>query len=71
MTNPTIKIHNVETDEVIEREMTAEEFAKWEADQAAEATRRAAEAQKAAEKAALLTKLGITEDEARLLLGGN
>jgi hypothetical protein len=30
-----------------------------------------AEAQKAADKAALLTKLGITEDEARLLLGGN
>lgn len=29
------------------------------------------EAQKAADKAALLSKLGITEDEARLLLGGN
>ena len=26
MTNPTIKIHNTETDEVIEREMTAEEY---------------------------------------------
>jgi hypothetical protein len=32
----------------------------------------AVEAQaKAAQKAALLNKLGITEDEARLLLGGN
>lgn len=68
MTNPTIKIHNVETDEVIEREMDAKELAKWEADQAAEAERANAEAQKAAEKAALLTKLGITEDEAKLLL---
>jgi hypothetical protein len=28
-------------------------------------------AEKAADKAALLEKLGITEDEARLLLGGN
>jgi hypothetical protein len=69
MTNPTIKIHNVEIDEVIEREMNAEEFARYEANQAAEAARQAAEAQKAAEKAAILEKLGITEDEARLLLG--
>jgi hypothetical protein len=30
----TIKIHNVETGEVIEREMNAEELAQWEADKA-------------------------------------
>lgn len=30
-----------------------------------------AEATKAAQKAALLNRLGITEEEARLLLGGN
>jgi hypothetical protein len=30
-----------------------------------------AEAAKASEKAALLAKLGITEEEAQLLLGGN
>jgi hypothetical protein len=29
MTNPIIKIHNAETGEVIEREMTQEEFADW------------------------------------------
>ena len=68
---PTIKIHNVETDEVIEREMTAEEVAQWEADQASALARRQAEAQAAAQRQALLDKLGITEDEARLLLGGN
>ncbi len=33
--------------------------------------RQTAEAAKAADRAALLSKLGITEDEARLLLGGN
>jgi hypothetical protein len=71
MTNPTIKIHNVETDEVIEREMNAEELARYETNQAAEATRQAAEAQKAAAKQALLDKLGITAEEAQLLLGGN
>jgi len=65
----TIKIHNVETGEVIERDMNAEELAQWESAQTAQAEREAVEAAKAAEKAALLEKLGITEDEARLLLG--
>ena len=65
---PTIKIHNAETNEVIEREMTADELTQWETDQANAQERAAAETTKAAEKAALLQKLGITEDEARLLL---
>ena len=64
----TITIHNAETGEIEIREMNAEELAQWEKDQAAEATRQAVEAQKAADKAALLSKLGITEDEAKLLL---
>jgi len=64
-----ITIHNVETGEVIEREMNAEELEQWETARTVQAEREAAEAQKAADKAALLTKLGITEDEARLLLG--
>ena len=29
MTNPIIKIHNAETGEVVEREMTDAEFADW------------------------------------------
>ena len=64
----TITIHNVETGEVIEREMNAEELAQLEADQAAALARQEAEAAKAAEKAALLNRLGITEEEAKLLL---
>jgi predicted metal-dependent HD superfamily phosphohydrolase len=63
-----IKEHNATTGEVIEREMNAEELAQWEIDKAKATERQAAEAQKAAEKAALLSKLGITEDEAKLLL---
>jgi hypothetical protein len=31
MANPTIRIHNAETDEIIDREMTDEEFAEHEA----------------------------------------
>ena len=68
MTNPMITIHNVETNEIIEREMNAEELAQRETDKAQAQARQEAEAQKAADKAALLSKLGITEDEAKLLL---
>ena len=68
MTKPTIKIHNVETGEIIERDFNEAELAQWETNKAAEIIRQAAEAQKAADKAALLTKLGINESEAKLLL---
>ena len=66
---PMVRIHNTETNEVIDREMNDAEFAQYEADQAAQAEKAAAEAAKAAEKEALLAKLGITADEAKLLLG--
>jgi hypothetical protein len=63
-----IRIHDVSTDEVIDREMTAIEFTAYEADQTANATRKAEAEAKATAKAALLTQLGITEEQARLLL---
>jgi FMN-dependent NADH-azoreductase len=53
---------------ITERDMTAEEVAQYEADQAAAVTQAAAEAAKAAEKEALLERLGITAEEAKLLL---
>ena len=65
---PTIKIHNAETGEVIEREMNAEELAQREADQEAQLARQEAEAAKADAKAALLNRLGISQEEAKLLL---
>jgi len=71
MAKPIIRIHNTETDEVIDREMTAAEFKIYEADQAAEIARIAEATAKAAQRQALLTRLGITEEEARILLGGN
>jgi hypothetical protein len=63
-----IKIVNATTGDEIEREMNAEELAQWETNTANAETQKALQAQKAAEKAALLTKLGITADEAVLLL---
>jgi len=63
---------NCETGVVIERPLTADEIAANEAAAAqAEADRAAAQAEaatKAQAKAALLTRLGLTDDEAKLLL---
>jgi hypothetical protein len=67
-TRPMVRIHNVETNEVIDREMNDEEFAQYEADQAANAIRQAEAEAKATAKAALLAQLGITEEQAKLLL---
>jgi hypothetical protein len=70
MSNPIIRIHNVETDEVIDREMTDAEFAQYEADQA-EAEAKAAEAEAKAEaKAAAQAKLaalGLTVEDLQAL----
>jgi hypothetical protein len=68
MTNPTIKIHNLETGEIIEREMNVQELAQFEAEQVENQIEKEVIATKVAEKAALLEKLGITAEEAKLLL---
>jgi hypothetical protein len=68
-TVPQITIHNAATGEIIIRDANADELAQMEID-AANALARKAEAEaKATQKAALLERLGITEDEAKLLLG--
>jgi hypothetical protein len=71
MANPTIRIHDLATNQVIDREMTDAEFAKYKADKADEKAKADLEATKADVKAAILNKLGITQEEAALLLGGN
>lgn len=68
MPKPMITIHNAETGEITTREMNADELAIYEADQAVELARLEAETTKAANKAALLDRLGITDAEAKLLL---
>ena len=65
---PIVRIHNVETDEVIDREMNDAEFAQYEADKAAYEIEQAEAEAKATAKAALLAQLGITEEQAKLLL---
>jgi hypothetical protein len=68
MTKPIITIHNAETNEVIEREMNAAEFKEYEARQKREADIKAEAEAQATAKAALLAQLGITEEQAKLLL---
>ncbi len=60
---------NAETNEIIEREPNAEEIAQMEIDAAHTITKKAEEEAKAAKRAELLSRLGITEEEARILLG--
>jgi hypothetical protein len=66
-----IRIHNIETDEIIDREMTDAEYAQHQADQAAEVARKAKAQVKAAQRQAILDRLGLSAEEATLLLGGN
>jgi len=67
MTRPLVTIYDADGS-FVTREMNDEEYAQWEIDfAAAEAAKTAAE-QAAVQKQALLDRLGITADEARLLL---
>ena len=68
MTKPMVRIHNTEIDEIIDREMTDAEYADFIQGQARDAADVEARAKAEADKAALLAKLGITADEAKLLL---
>jgi hypothetical protein len=64
----TITIHNTETGEIVEREMNEAELAQSEIDQAdAEAAQAEVQA-KATARAAILDRLGLTAEEAALLL---
>lgn len=71
MTKPTVRIHNLETNEIIDREMNDIEFAQYEIEQTASITRREAAETAAAQRQAVLDRLGITAEEAQLILGGS
>jgi hypothetical protein len=62
--------YKIQIDDVV-REATAEEAALIDAQIAEAQTEADAQAAKAVARQALLTRLGITEEEAQLLLGGS
>jgi gamma-glutamyl phosphate reductase len=68
-TRPMVRIHNSETNEVIDREMNDAEFAEYEADKILQSNAAELKAKAEADKAALLVRLGLTEDELKTILG--
>lgn len=68
MSRPLITIHNAVTDEIETREMNDTELATYDAEVANATAEAQAQVKTEADKAALLAKLGITADEAKLLL---
>ena len=70
MSNLTVSHYDHATGNFVTRNMNAEELAVYEIMQAEAEAEAAALAAKAIARQALLEKLGITEEEAQLLLGG-
>jgi len=68
-TRPIVRIHNIEIDEVIDREMNDAEFAQYQESKAAQAIAKAEAEAKEAARQAILDRLGLTADEAKLILG--
>lgn len=69
MTRPMIRIHDISTDEILDREMTVAEFNSYKARQAVDLTIQAEAEAKATARAEILDRLGITAEEAAILLG--
>lgn len=68
MSKPQIKEYNCETQEEVIRDATDAEIAQMAKDKAESDARKAKAEAQATAKAALLARLGITSDEAKLLL---
>ena len=71
MTKPQIKEYNCETQEETIRDATDAEIAQIEIDAANAATAKAEAEAKETARQAILDRLGLTADEAKLILGGN
>lgn len=61
------RIHDTETGEIVDREMTDAEFAEYQNDANASAERLSAEAAELAAKLAILRQLGLTDEQAIIL----
>jgi ParB-like chromosome segregation protein Spo0J len=68
MNKPMIREHNISTNEVIDREMTDEEYAQYQLDRARLEQDAAEQTAKDAAKQAVLDKLGLTAEEVTALL---
>ena len=72
MTKPIVRIHDLSTDEIIDREMTDVEYAELQLQQTNLIANELANEQAKAAAQAKLTALGLTTDDLKALgLGGN
>jgi hypothetical protein len=69
MSRPIIRIHDVSTNEVIDREMTVAEFKIYQTEEAERLAKQAEAEAKATARQAIADRLGLTADELKLLLG--
>ena len=68
-TRPMVRIHDLATNEIIDREMNDAEFAQYEAEKLAQAAFEAEAEAKETAKAAILDRIGLTADELKTILG--
>ena len=66
---PMIRIHDLETNEVIDRQMNDVEYAAYETSLAIEAEKKVEAEAKETAKAAILDRIGLTADELKTILG--
>ena len=67
-TRPIVRIHDLATEKIIDREMNDLEFEQYKADIEAEIIRKADLEARAAQRQTILNKFGLTSEEAALLL---
>jgi hypothetical protein len=68
-TRPMVRIHNSETDEIIDREMNDSEFAQYQVNKVEQENKQAEADAKEAAKLAILDRIGLTADELKTILG--
>ena len=64
-----VRIHDLEINEVIDREMNDQEFEAWQTDQETQAIAQAEAKVKETAKTAILDRIGLTADELKTILG--
>ena len=68
-TRPNIRIHDLSTNEIIDRPMNDQEFDQWKLDQVNNDKLIADRQAQNLQRAVILDRLGLTVDELKLLLG--
>lgn len=68
MEKPMVRIHNTETNEIIDREMTNEEFEEYTIEQAKRQEEEDNKTAQELKKQEVLNKLGLTSDEMSAIL---